>query len=178
MTVETTKLWKDGAFRADSWRDWPEDEALEAVEADTDALVRLTRFVADTEFFLARRGRLGVRVAPGDEVSALAGHLGHIALIALEFPSFTDGRNYSTARLLREQFGFDGEIRAIGEILSDQIALMLRCGVNAFQVADGPTGEALQAGRIRDVRHYYQPVSGPETEVSAGSRSWARQPAD
>ncbi len=174
IASKTARVWKDGAFRADSWRDWPEDGGLGAT---VDALVPMARFVADPNLFLARAGRLGVRVAPGEDVAALAGHLGHIALIALEFPDFTDGRNYSAARLLRERLGYGGEIRALGDVLSDQIALMRRCGIDAFQVTDGPTREALQAGRIREVRHYYQPVTDAEIEVPAGSRPWARRPA-
>jgi phosphoadenosine phosphosulfate reductase len=177
MTNETAKLWKDGAFQVNPWRDWPEDGALEPLEPFADALVPLARFVADPDVFLARKGRLGVRVAPGEDVTALAGYLGHIALIALDFPSFADGRNYSAARLLRERLGYDGEIRAGGDVLSDQIALMRRCGIDAFLVSHGPTQEALRAGRIAEVRHYYQPVSGPEIEIPAGSRPWARQPA-
>jgi len=172
MANEFAKLWKDGAFQADPWQDWPEDGALDATD---DALVPLARFAGDPDYFLTRKGRLGVHVAPGEDATVLAGHLGHIALIALAFPSFADGRNYSAARLLRERLGYDGEIRAVGEVLADQIMLMRRCGVDAYLVTHGPTQQALQAGRIAEVRHYYQPVSG--TEIPAGSRPWARQPA-
>ncbi len=171
----SARLWKDGAFQADAWEDWPEDGAFEAIDAAADVLVGLARFAANPDLFFARKGRLGIRVAPGDDVMLLAGHVAKIALIALEFPSFADGRNYSAARLLRERLGYDGEIRAVGDVLADQIALMRRCGINAFQVTHGPTQQALQAGRIAEVRHYYQPVSG--TEVPAGSRPWARRPA-
>ena len=172
MANKTAKLWKDGAFQADTWQDWPEGGAL---DASADALVPFERFAADPDFFLARKGRLGVHVAPGEDVTVLTGHLEHIALIALEFPSFADGRNYSAARLLRERLGYGGEIRAVGDVLADQIALMRRCGIDAYLVSHGPTQQALQAGRIAEVRHYYQPVSG--TEIPAGSRPWARQPA-
>ncbi len=175
MASETAKLWKDGAFQADPWRDWPEDGALDALDPGDDALLPLARFVADPDIFLARKGRLGVRVAPGEDVTVLAGHLEKIALIALEFPRFTDGRNYSAARLLRQRFGFDGEIRAVGDVLSDQIALMRRCGINAYLITHEPTQDALQAQRIPEVRHYYQPALN--TEIPAGSRPWARQPA-
>ena len=177
MVNETARLWKDGGFRPNPWQDWPEDGALEPPDPRIDALVPLERFIANQNVFLARKGRLGVRVAAGEDVAVLAEHLQHIALIALEFPSFADGRNYSAARLLRERLGYDGEIRAVGDVLSDQIALMRRCGIDAFLVTHGPTRAALQGGRIPEVRHYYQPVSGPEIEIPAGSRPWARQPA-
>jgi phosphoadenosine phosphosulfate reductase len=178
MAAKTAKLWKDGAFQADSWRNWPEDDepgALEPLDSGADAVVPLARFAGGPDFFLARKGRLGVRVAPGEDVAVLAGHLAKIALVALEFPSFADGRNYSAARLLRERYGYDGEIRAVGDVLADQIALMRRCGVDAFLVSHEPTQRALQAGRIPEVRYYYQPAGGPE--IPAGSRPWARQPA-
>jgi phosphoadenosine phosphosulfate reductase len=170
---QTARLWKDDAFQADPWRDWP-DEGMP--DATADALVPLAQFTADPDFYLARKGRLGVRVAPGEDVGLLASHLGQIVLIALEFPSFADGRNYSTARILRERLGYGGEIRAVGDVLADQIALMRRCGIDAFLVTHRPTQDALQRQRIREVRYYYQPVSGPEIEIPAGSRPWARQP--
>jgi len=166
------RLWKDGAFRADCWRDWPEEGALGESE---DALVPLARFIAGPDGFLARKGRLGVRVAPGEDVRALAGHLDEIALVALEFPSFADGRNYSAARLLRQRLGYGGEIRAVGDVLSDQIALMRRCGIDSYLVSHEPTKKALAAGRIVEVRHYYQPASS--TEIAAGTRPWTRLPA-
>ena len=172
---QPARLWKDGAFQADPWRDWPEDGALGALDSGADALVPLALFVADPDIFLARKGRLGVRVAPGEDVTVLAGHLKHIVLIALEFPRFTDGRNYSAARLLRQRLGYDGEIRSVGDVLADQIVLMRRCGIDAYLVTHGPTQDALQAQRIPEVRHYYQPALN--TEIPAGSRPWARQPA-
>ena len=175
MANETARLWKDGAFRADPWQAWPEGEAPDPLKSEADALVPLVRFVADPDFFLVRKGRLGIRIAPGEDVTLLAGHLGKIAMIALEFPGFTDGRNYSAAQLLRQRFGYDGEIRALGDVLSDQIAAMRRCGIDAFLVSHGPTRQALKAGRIPEVRHYYQPAAGPE--IPAGSRPWARRPA-
>jgi phosphoadenosine phosphosulfate reductase len=174
MANEIAKLWKDGAFQADSWQNWPQKGALDAA---ADALVPLARFIAEPDCFLSRTGRLGVRVAPGEDIAALAAHLPKIALIALDFPSFADGRNYSVARLLRERFGYGGEIRAVGDVLSDQIALMRRCGIDAFLTSHGPTQEALEGGRIPEVRHYYQPISGPVIEIPAGSRPWARRPA-
>jgi len=174
MAPKTARLWKDGAFRADPWQAWPEEGTLDSLKSEADALVPLARFVADPDVFLARKGRLGVRVAPGEDVTLLAGHLEKIALIALEFPGFTDGRNYSAAQLLRLRFGYEGEIRALGDVLSDQIAAMERCGIDAFLVSHGPTQKALQEGRIPEVRHYYQPAAG--LEIPAGSRTWARRP--
>lgn len=85
------------------------------------------------------------------------------AAVVLEFPTFRDGRAYSQARILRERFGFRGEIRARGEILRDQIAFMARCGFNAFEVDPSPFegfGDAL-----REISHVYQPAADAAAPV-------------
>ncbi len=68
-------------------------------------------------------------------LEGVAGDLSGFSVIILEFPTFKDGRAYSQARLLRERFGFAGEIRARGEVLRDQIAFMARCGFTAFELS-------------------------------------------
>lgn len=73
-----------------------------------------------------------VRVEPGDDARELLPHLAHISRVEVNFPVFGDGRGYSAARILREA-GFKGEIRAVGDVLVDQIAYMRRCGFDAFQ---------------------------------------------
>ena len=93
--------------------------------------------------------------------------------IALTIPKFQDGRAYSMARLLRERHGFKGELRAIGEVLIDQIQPLLRCGFDAFDVTDPVTRAALEAGRVPGVTHFYQP--GFKEAPKAGARPWLRQ---
>ena len=103
----------------------------------------------DTEITLAawrdgarpEAGRFAL-VLPNDaDISEVADSLGRFSAVILEFPAFTDGRAYSQARILREQFGFAGEIRARGDVLRDQVFFMARSGVDAFEVdcarADG-----------------------------------------
>ena len=71
------------------------------------------------------------------EIETIASDLQYFALIALDFPTFKDGRSYSHARLLRERYDFKGELRAIGDVLQDQLFFMERCGINSFRIRDG-----------------------------------------
>ncbi|MEP7221804.1 MAG: DUF934 domain-containing protein [Novosphingobium sp.] len=72
-----------------------------------------------------------VRLEPGDDARDLLPHLDRIRLVEVNFPVFGDGRGYSAARILREA-GYTGELRAVGDVLIDQIALMRRCGFDSF----------------------------------------------
>lgn len=81
--------------------------------------------------FLDQSNATAVRVEPGDDARALLPHLGRIALVEVNFPVFGDGRGYSAARILREA-GYEGELRAVGDVLIDQLAYMRRCGFDAF----------------------------------------------
>ena len=87
-------------------------------------------------------------------------------------PKFSDGRSYSTARLLRERLGFKGELRAVGDVLADQIPLMRRCGIESFEVKHAPTRAALFAGKLAEMHHFYQPIATAPREVPAGTRPW------
>jgi uncharacterized protein (DUF934 family) len=82
------------------------------------------------------QGESGVLLGPGDDPQAIADHLHEIEVIAVEFPQFTDGRGYSIARLLRERHGFKGEIRAVGEVLRDNLFYLSRCGFDSFVLSD------------------------------------------
>jgi uncharacterized protein (DUF934 family) len=120
-----------------------------------DVIVGLARLSADAGQLNARKGRLGVRVDPEDEPSEAAKVLPKVALVAVNFPKFGDGRGYSKARLLRERFGFKGELRAVGEVLADQLQYMSRCGFDAFELAAGKdVAAALHA--MRDFSVTYQ----------------------
>ncbi|SER15970.1 phosphoadenosine phosphosulfate reductase [Faunimonas pinastri] len=167
-------IWKDGSFGADAWVAVSAETELPADPAPI--LVPLAEFLAEAGRYTARDGDIGVLVGAGEDVHPLVPYLGDLRLIALEFPKFADGRNYSTARLLRERFGYAGELRATGDVLIDQIPLMRRCGIVSFAVKHEPTRRALLAHHSVEVRHYYQPVQS-DAEVPAGTRPWARLPA-
>ena len=82
--------------------------------------------------FLDQSNASAVRIEPGDDARALVPHLDRLALIEVNFPAFGDGRGYSSARILREA-GYEGELRAVGDVLVDQLAYMRRCGFDAFE---------------------------------------------
>lgn len=106
---------------------------------DGDVIVPFERWERERDELARYRGRLGVRLTGADAVEALRDDLGRLALIAIEFPSFTDGRGFSQARLLREAYGFKGEIRAVGDFLPDQLAFLARCGFDSFELSN-PSG--------------------------------------
>ena len=82
------------------------------------------------------QGEPRVKLGPADDPGALAGKFGQIEAIAVDFPQFTDGRGFSIARLLRERYGFKGEIRAVGDVLRDTLFYLSRCGFDAFELKD------------------------------------------
>nr|WP_134617427.1 DUF934 domain-containing protein [Pseudomonas aeruginosa] len=89
--------------------------------------------------WLERRGEAGAAapwLAPDDEVEALLPHFAELQLIAVDFPSFRDGRGYSLAYLLRVRLGWSGELRAVGDVLRDQLSHMRQCGFDAFAVRE------------------------------------------
>lgn len=121
-----------------------------------DVLVSLARLLAEGAILSGRpSGRLGVRLEPEDEVEALAGRLSGVALVALAFPKFRDGRPFTAARLLRTRLGFTGEIRAVGDVLRDQAGFMVRCGFDGFAPADGSSVQAWAEAANRHA-HVYQ----------------------
>jgi uncharacterized protein (DUF934 family) len=98
-------------------------------------IVPFAKFRENREQWLARSGRLGVRLASADRVEDLAADLPRLSLVALEFPNAGDGRGYTAAKLLRKRYHFAGEIRAVGHVKQDQIYLMTRVGIDTFVLA-------------------------------------------
>ncbi len=121
-------------------------ESGETIPSSGDIIVPLALWLEQREQLIARGGRSGVWLAPGDEPAMLAADAAKLPLIAVRFPQFADGRGYSTARLLRERYGFAGELRAVGEVLRDQLFYLERVGFNAFAIKAGKSLEdALKA---------------------------------
>ena len=136
----------------DDWRHFGEDAS------DTDPLiVPVAELRKDTAAWLARKGPLGVRLAPAECVESLSDVLPHLALVAVEFPNVGDGRGFSYGRLLRDRLGFKGELRAVGAgVKQDKIFLLARCGFVSFELPPTEIAEeALAALRRYDV--VYQP---------------------
>ena len=109
------------------------------------------------EAFLGQTNAGAVRIEPGEDSRELIAHLDRIRLVEVNFPVFGDGRGYSAARILREA-GFTGEIRAVGDVLVDQIAYMQRCGFDAF-APDAPLDEADAKTALERWDEVYQPTT-------------------
>ncbi len=104
--------------------------------ASGDVLVDLALLDEVESELKARDDKFGIKVTGDVEPEELAGHLENVDLIAIEFPVFRDGRGYSLARILRERMGYEGELRACGDVLRDQMFYMQRCGFNSFEPRD------------------------------------------
>jgi len=120
-----------------------------------DVILSLTRFQAEGDRLLHEGRAVGVRLEAGEEVEALAYDLPRLALVALAFPKFRDGRHYSNARVLRERLAYKGEVRAVGDVLREQAGFMLRAGFDAFEPADGSSPDDWERA-TRRYRHVYQ----------------------
>jgi len=131
---------------ADPWQRLEQNAGIEAVPAG-DVIVPLKLWQSQRDALLARKnGRLGIWLDGADDPEAIANDLAHFALIAINFPAFTDGRGYSIARLLRERYGWKGELRAIGDVLPDQVFYLSRVGFNALALRpDKDVEDALAA---------------------------------
>lgn len=144
---------KDGVFAL-------EDDAFTHVVDDEpvppgDVIISLARFQAEGERLLSEGRAVGVRIEADEAVEALAYDLPRIAVVAPVFPKYRDGRAYTSAHLLRSRFGFQGEVRAVGDVLREQAGFMVRCGFDAFEPADGSTPEQWARAAERH-RHVYQ----------------------
>lgn len=134
-----------GRIVDDAWATVDAIAALHGVPPGAAVLVPLALWKTQREALLARRAPLGVRLEPDDEPADLVDDLSRLSLVAVHFPKFTDGRGYSTARLLRERHGYRGRLRAVGDVLHDQLFYMLRCGFDSFalkhqdMIADAPS---------------------------------------
>jgi len=139
-------------LRPDSWQVF--DGTAGSMPERADVLVSLDVWRAQGALLKGRGGRLGLLLSPPDDVKSVATDLVNFELVAVHFPKFTDGRGYSTARLLRERLGWQGELRATGDVLRDQLFLMARCGFDSFALRDDQDPQAaLSAFRDFSVRY-------------------------
>jgi uncharacterized protein (DUF934 family) len=101
------------------------------------------------------KGEPCVLLTTSDDPAKLDGKLDRLSVVAIEFPQFTDGRGHSIARLLRERFGYKGELRAVGDVFRDNLFYLSRCGFDSFLLSDqGDTLEALDG--LSDFSEGYQ----------------------
>lgn len=171
-TPQAPRLWTREGFRDDGWR---HGEGPEALDGNDGVILPLAVWkTLDEETRAAHRDRLGVMLAPGETLDEIVGALGELPLVALAFPAFNDGRSFSKAELLRTRHGYRGTIRATGQVLIDQIPLMLRTGFDAFEVSHPTTLARLEEGRVGGLPLHYQSSSADED--AEGKYSWRRRP--
>ena len=145
--------WRDGVA---GWTDDPftavdDDQSLPRGEV----IVSLARFQRERRDLLASGRGLGVRLDSDDAPEALILDLPQLAVVALAFPKYRDGRAYSAARILRERLGFRAELRAVGDVLLEMGHLLARCGFDSVEPADDTTPEQWTRVAHR-YRHVYQ----------------------
>lgn len=142
---------KDGAIVADTYQLITEAGALPA----QDIVVSLDVWQQQREAILAHPYKKGVMLKPDQHPEVIANDVQQLDMIALDFPAFADGRGYSYAALLRQRFGFTGELRATGDVFKDNLFYLKRCGFNSFAVrADKDIHVALQG--LNDFSESYQ----------------------
>lgn len=165
-------VWKNGSFIEDSWRVVADEEPL----SDGDkVIVSLKRWRDEHEVLSERNAPLGLLIPPGSDWTDISADLARFPVVAVTIPKFADGRASSIARLLRDRDGFEGEIRAVGDYILDQMPYMKRVGIDAFEVSDPILVKALERGEWPEVTDYLQPALDGEMEVPAGTRPWARK---
>ncbi len=146
-------LIKNKRIAIDSWQQLKPGFAI---PASGDVIVPLAVWTAQREQLVQRAGRHGVLLEKTEDPAVLVADFDRLALIALRFPKFVDGRGYSTARLLR-RLGWKGELRAVGDVLRDQLFYMTRCGFDAFVLREDQDPQvALTA--FADFSAPYQPA--------------------
>ena len=124
------QLLKEGQVIDNSWTTVLEDAGD---LPSGDILLPLQRWLQQDSNLSKHQGSVGVWIDGNEEIESVAEQLVSAPVVAIRFPKFVDGRGFSVARLLRERYQYQGEIRAIGEIIRDQLYLLQRCGFNAFE---------------------------------------------
>jgi uncharacterized protein (DUF934 family) len=164
-------LFRDGRFVDDDWQFVPDGEPMPAAGR---VAVPKARWLAERAALRAREGGIGITLAAADTLAGIEDDIRRFKLITIDFPRFTDGRAYSLARRLRDQHAYTGELRAVGDVLQDQLMFMIRSGFDAFEIVHPGTLAALREGRVVAVRHHFQPASDDHDETRDPGAAWRR----
>ena len=153
---EVRYIIRDREVIADDWQLAPAiAEGAAAHLPDSKLIVPLNVWLAQTDALTERKQPVGVWLDSNQDAADIAIAVSNFAVVAVNFQKFADGRGYSIAALLRSRFGYKGELRAIGDVLRDQLFYMQRVGFNAFAVrADKDIHDALKA--LKDFSVTYQ----------------------
>jgi uncharacterized protein (DUF934 family) len=160
------QLIKNRTVAVDPWK------TLELAEGETPETVTLPagEVIFPFAVWQARKAeiischkRIGLLLTPDDRVEDVAADLDYFVVIAIHFPKFVDGRGYSTAALLRQRYHYQGELRAVGDILHDQLFFLKRVGFDAWALKDGKSAEfAIAAGFTPFAEPYQGSTDQPE----------------
>jgi phosphoadenosine phosphosulfate reductase len=168
-------LFKNRKAVADDWRVVADDAPI----PDSDkVVVSLKRWRAERSTLAARNAPLGLMIQAGEKWDDVVADLPRFPVIVVTIPKYADGRAFSIARLLRERDGYQGEIRATGQYIIDQVPFMMRVGIDAFETSDPNLIRAFETGVWPEVPHYLQPAFDEGKTVPAGTRPWARKRAE
>ena len=151
-------LIKDGAVSDDEWADVSQDESADAVVHDGPLIVSLDQWKQSRSLLVRRNPPLGIRLRSDQPPERIADDLERFDVVVLEFPKLQDGRAFSYARLLRERYGYKGEIRAVGDVFQDQIYFMQRCGFTSYVLPEGRSPEGA-IGALKSYSVAYQPAA-------------------
>jgi phosphoadenosine phosphosulfate reductase len=165
-------LFKNDRFVPDEWQRLPQGAAL---PLDGKYILGFAQWQDHCDHVQASNRALGLLLEPAANPRELGAEIARFSLIAVEFPKFSDGRGFSLARRLRDELGFTGELRAVGDILYDQLQLLARCGFDAFEITHKATLALLESGRRPGLGIFYQPAAAAES--GEPTRPWARRSA-
>lgn len=164
-----TKIWRETGFvENDPWV--IETDEVKAT-GEEKPLLCLDELIAKADE--SNEVGLGVLIKPADDVRRLEPYLSRLDIVAVAFPAFNDGRAFSHASLLRQRLGYTNELRAVGDVLIDQVPLMLRVGIDSFAVSNATALKRLSENRLPAIPHHYQPAVR-DAEAGKGY-SWRRQ---
>ncbi len=160
------QLIKNSAVTVDTWKtlEIGEGESAESVALPAgDILFPLAVWQARKTEIISTHKRIGLIVQPDERIETVADDLHYFIVIAVNFPKFVDGRGYSTASLLRQRYGYAGELRAVGDVLHDQLFFMQRVGFDSYALKDGKNAVyAIEAGFSSFSRSYQGSTTEPQ----------------
>jgi len=133
----------------------PDAEGALNVPPSGDVIIPAAAWLAEPARWGAHQGQVGVWLNSDDEPAILENHIANLPLIAVDFPAFTDGRGYSIGRLLRERYGYQGELRALGDVWEDHLHYLWQVGFDAFEIKEGKALEGALAA-LRTFSDRYQ----------------------
>ena len=155
---------KDRTVIDDDWlliRDIEESSPI----PEGDVILPLAFWHVNRNQLLKTKKKHAIWIDGSIETESLLDDIEFFSVIALDFPTFKDGRSYSHARLLRERYNYQGELRAVGDILQDQLFFMERCGINSFQIRDDKDIEQALNG-FKSFSSRYQAAADDTTPIS------------